>query len=283
MAPEAAAEPRSGLRCRIGPDVIRLEAARTETLEEEKQAAAVVGGGALVEGHRSARGASARVPDGPGFCEQCACHALTRTVEPGRDRGLARAQRVRSFAIREAHHVDRAERVSEVVGKLGNGGVYLRRLETRFRSCCASVLYKLEMIRASVGSRSPRSRSTSAQERVPECSQQIADVIVGPQSPRPAENARERFLDQILSLLPRSAHSPRCQVQPVDVIAERLRIEAPFMDHRGCVDHAVRRAPSDHAVRRAPAVRGARSGPVGAENGHSAGVTAVPPKPAQRQ
>jgi hypothetical protein len=51
------------------------------------------------------------------------------------------------------------------------------------------------------------------------------------------------------------------------VIAKRLRIQLALIDHLGRFDRAVR--PS-------PAVRGALSGPAGAENRHSAEVTAVP-------
>jgi hypothetical protein len=64
------------------------------------------------------------------------------------------------------------------------------------------------------------------------------------------------------------------------VIAKRLRIKLALIDHFGRFEVAVR--PS-------PAVRGALSGPAGAENRHSAGVTAALPraaasvKQAQRQ
>jgi hypothetical protein len=105
-------------------------------------------------------------------------HALTCAVQPGRDRRLAHPERAGSFAIREAHQVDRDERVAEVVRKDENGGVYLCRLDTRFRPDCVSVLHELELIWKGFSSRSARSGSTSGQERVPKCPQQIADVIV---------------------------------------------------------------------------------------------------------
>jgi hypothetical protein len=41
---------------------------------------------------------------------------VTRTVKPGRDRGLPHAECERSFAIREPRHVDRDERVAKAVG-----------------------------------------------------------------------------------------------------------------------------------------------------------------------
>jgi hypothetical protein len=85
------------------------------------------------------------------------------------------------------------------------------------------------------------------------------------------KNARKRFLDQILGLLSRSTQSPGRSVQPVDVIAKRLRIKLALIDHFGRFDHAVARS---------PAVR--RSGPAGAKNRHSAGVTAVPSRTVAR-
>jgi hypothetical protein len=56
MAPEGAAEPRKCTSLPHRTGCIRLEGARTETLEEKKQVAAVVGRGSVrVEGYRSAQ------------------------------------------------------------------------------------------------------------------------------------------------------------------------------------------------------------------------------------
>src|SRR5947209_14861003 len=70
-----------------------------------------------------------------------------------------------------------------------------------------------------------------AEVGVAQDAEQVAQVVFGAQEARLAQDARERLLHKVVRLLARSAEAPRRAVQPVDVIAEGLRIELPFRAH----------------------------------------------------
>ncbi len=54
---------------------------------------------------------------------------------------------------------------------------------------------------------------------------EVRDVVLAPHEPRPAQDLRVGLLHEILGVLARTAQRPRRAEEPVDVVAEGLRIE----------------------------------------------------------
>jgi DNA-binding CsgD family transcriptional regulator len=195
-----------------------------------------------------------------------------------------RTPSARSFAIRQAHHVDRNKRVAEVVGKHGNGGVYLRRLRSRFRPQCVSVLHKLELIWKKGSSRSPRSSSTSAQGRVPQCPQQTPTG----RAPSKRSSIAARDDARKIDSQPNPASSTACAYgrlghEPGVLNRRRQGVQAlpsPPSSGRRCSRLAASRPPYEHGAAMRPG--GTSSGRPGRRDADARagrrgpGATAVP-------
>src|SRR6185437_15128297 len=88
-----------------------------------------------------------------------------------------------------------------------------------------TLLDRLESLGDRLGARAPLLRTLRVQERVPEHPEQVAEVVLAPQEPRPREHARVGVLDQVLCILARPRERPGCPVEAIEVIAERGRVE----------------------------------------------------------
>src|ERR1019366_4985073 len=74
-------------------------------------------------------------------------------------------------------------------------------------------------------------RPPGGEEGVAQHPQQVAEIVLGVQPARLAQNLRKGLLHKILGLLTRAAQRPGGPVEPVYVVAERVGVELMFRSH----------------------------------------------------
>ena len=94
------------------------------------------------------------------------------------------------------------------------------RLDDRLRLARLRVGDEVELLRQRIGARPPALRSLLIQERVPQRAQEVAEIVVSAEQPRPLQQLRVRLLHEVLGILTRAAKRPRGSVEPVDVISK---------------------------------------------------------------
>ena len=76
-----------------------------------------------------------------------------------------------------------------------------------------------------VGTKSAALRPLLIQERVAQCAEQVAEVVLTTDDARPGEHARVGLLHEVLGVLARAAEGPGGPEEPVDVISEPCGVE----------------------------------------------------------
>ena len=62
--------------------------------------------------------------------------------------------------------------------------------------------------------------------------EQVADIVLAPHPAGLREHAGERLLHEVLGFDTGAGQRPRGSEQPIDVIAQRARIQRPIWSHR---------------------------------------------------
>src|SRR5581483_9118061 len=91
-------------------------------------------------------------------------------------------------------------------------------------------------------------RAPGAVERIAQGAQEVPEIVLGVQQPRPAQDVSERFLDEILGLFAGAAEGPGRAVETVDVVAETVGIELARPSH--ALARRIRPAPTSRPARR---------------------------------
>jgi hypothetical protein len=105
------------------------------------------------------------------------------------------------FFVGEARDVDGNENVAKIGGKLGDRGVELARLEGRVRLERFGICDQIQLLGERVGTRAPALRPFLVQERVAECPEEIAEVVLVAKQPGSSEDPRVRVLHKVLGVL----------------------------------------------------------------------------------
>src|SRR5215208_5031088 len=141
--------------------------------------------------------------------------------EPRGDCRLLGAQQLRRLPVAEARHVDRHESVAELVGKAGDDGEHLARLDRLLRSGRRAGVDRLGPVGQRIR-REPSGRGAArADEGVPQGLEEVPQVVCVAHPAWFGEHAREGLLDQVFGLGAGAGHRPRRPEQAIDVVAQR--------------------------------------------------------------
>jgi hypothetical protein len=148
-------------------------------------------------------------------------------MQPRGDRRLAHAERPRGLAVAQTDQIDGDDRVPEVRGQRRNRRVEVVHLHPLLGCGGAAVRQDVSRVAQGHRLRPSRGRPPAADERVAQRAQQVADVILGGQKARLAEDLGAGLLEEFLRLLPGTAQPPGGAVEPIEVVAQVVWVELP--------------------------------------------------------
>lgn len=145
------------------------------------------------------------------------------------DRPLLRSERSSRIPVGEPDDIHRHERLAQRLGQAVQRVVDRAHLHHLGDDRIAAAR------RRRLGSLFERNlrhalRARPGDPRVTKDPQQIREVLVATDEPRPAQDPLERILDEVLGVLGRATQPVRGAVQTLDVVTETLWFEAPFAD-----------------------------------------------------
>lgn len=154
-------------------------------------------------------------------------HGVTSTIQTAHDRPRLGPQRLTRLTIGQPDDIDGDDGFTQPWRQLRHGRVYQRKLPHRHGGVRPGVDHEVDRLIKLDRLGPPLARGVTIDPRVAEHAEQVCQIIVSVQEPRPPQNAHEGLLDEVLGILARPAQRIGSTEQTVPVVGKSADVELP--------------------------------------------------------